>query len=72
MRDVNGYLTKKADSTADQELSEMWREIQQFHQKRLWHQVTQVLLKLVNRPELQADDELYNLYTNVIADFEIK
>jgi len=40
--------------------------------KRLWHQLTEVLLALVQRPELQDGDKLWQLYTNVIADFELK
>jgi len=73
MRDVSGYLSKKMEESAEGgELSEMWREIQGFHAKRLWHQLTQVLLNLVQRPELQQGDQLYELYTNVIADFETK
>jgi len=75
MRDVAGYLSSKVESTSEAggELNEMWKSAQTYHQKRLWHQLTQVLLKLVLRPELQeGDQELYNLYTNVIADFETK
>jgi len=74
MRDVAGYLSSQVESTSEVggELNEMWRSVQTFHQKRLWHQLTEVLLKLVLRPELQKGDELYNLYTNVIADFETK
>lgn len=74
MRDVAAYVTGQADATrtSNEELSALWRELHQYHQKRLWHQLTGVLLKLVKRPELQDGDQLWQLYTNVIADFEIK
>jgi len=74
MRDVSGYLSSKVEATSEAggELNEMWRSLQTLHQKRLWHQLTEVLLKLVLRPEVQEGDELYSLYTNVIADFETK
>merc|ERR1712018_899121 len=73
MRDVVGYLNTQIEVTADNEdLASLWRKAKDFHQRRLWHQLTQVLLSLVERPELQKNDDLWQLYTNVIADFEIK
>ena len=73
MRDVVGYLNTQIEATADNEdLASLWRKAKDFHQRRLWHQLTQVLLSLVMRPELQENDDLWQLYTNVIADFEIK
>merc|ERR1712018_659152 len=74
MRDVVGYLNTQIEVTADNEdLASLWRKAKDFHQRRLWHQLTQVLLSLVVRPELQKNDnDLWQLYTNVIADFEIK
>jgi len=73
MRDVVGYLNTQIEVTADNEdLASLWRKAKDFHQRRLWHQLTQVLLSLVERPELQKNDDLWQLYTNVVADFEIK
>merc|ERR1712018_939072 len=74
MRDVVGYLNTQIEVTADNEdLASLWRKAKDFHQRRLWHQLTQVLLSLVVRPELQKNDnDLWQLYTNDIADFEIK
>ena len=73
MRDVAGYLTNQIEATAsNEELSSLWRELKDLHQRRLWHQLTAVLQKLVKRPELQSGDQLWQLYTKVIADFEIK
>jgi len=73
MRDVVGYLNTQIEATANNEdLASLWRKVKEYHQRRLWHQLTQVLLTLVDRPELQKSDDLWQLYTNVIADFEIK
>ena len=55
-----------------QELSDLLNNLHQLYVKRLWHQLTEVLLALVQRPELQDGDKLWQLYTNVIADFELK
>lgn len=72
MRDVAAYLSEKVETAEDPEMGEIWRELKEYHQKRLWHQLTQTLLRLVQRPEMQKGDNLYSLYTNVIADFEVK
>merc|ERR1711992_381348 len=73
MRDVAGYLNTQIESSAQNgELNQLWRQAKDFHQRRLWHQLTNVLLSLVKRDELQKNDDLWQLYTNVIADFEIK
>ena len=73
MRDVAGYLTTQIEATlSNEELSGLWRQLKDLHQRRLWHQLTEVLLQLVKRPELHEGDNLWQLYTNVIADFEIK
>ena len=71
MRDVAGYLTTQIENSSG-EINELWRQSKDFHQRRLWHQLTKVLLVLVKREELQKGDDLWQLYTNVIADFEIK
>ena len=38
--------------------------------RRLWHQLTIVLMELVKRPEVT--NQLKEIYENVIADFEMK
>ena len=72
MRDVAGYLKSMVESTEDQELCDLWTKLQQNHQTRQWHQLTDTLMTLVKHPEMQKDGKLYDLYTNVIADFEMK
>ena len=44
----------------------MWN----FYSRRLWHQLTQVLLKLVQRPELRP--KLKEIYENAISEFETR
>jgi len=71
MRDVSGYLTKQIDASSEgSEVIEMWRQIEDFHTRRLWHQLTQVLLKLVQKPEVSG--QLKEIYENVICEFETK
>jgi len=71
MRDVAGYLSQQVDSCSEgTDLIEMWRKIQDLHVRRLWHQLTIVLMELVKRPEVT--NQLKEIYENVIADFEMK
>ena len=75
MRDPASYFSKQAeaaDAVQNQELAQMWQQLQDYHQRRHWHQLTNLLLELVGRPELQTGDQLHELYTNAIADFETK
>lgn len=71
MRDVAKFLEGRCDASASNEsLSELWRELRDLHARKLWHQLTSVLVKLVHRPELQGDGQLLQLYTEAIEDFE--
>lgn len=73
MRDVNGYLQAQIEEySSNQDMSDLWNDLHQYYVKRLWHQLTGVLLTLVTRHELQDGDKLWQLYTNFIADFELK
>jgi len=73
MRDVSGYLNSQVEATANNEdLCAVWRKAKDYHQRRLWHQLTGVLLTLSKQEELQKNDDLWQLYNNVIADFELK
>jgi len=66
-------LTTQIEATGNNEgLCSLWRKAKDYYQRRLWHQLTGILLDLVKREELQKGDDLWQLYTNVIADFEIK
>jgi len=75
MRDPASYFAKQAeaaDAAQKQELAQLWQQIQDYHQRRHWHQLTTLMLELVARPELQSGEQLQELYTEAIADFESK
>ena len=55
-----------------QEMSDLLNDLHQLFTKRLWHQLTSVLRAIVVRPEMQDGDKLFQFYSNVIADFELK
>ena len=55
-----------------QEMSDLLNNLHQLFVKRLWHQLTAVLQAIVVRPEMQEGDKLFQFYSNVIADFELK
>jgi len=75
MRDPASYFAKQAeaaDAAQKQELAQLWQQIQDYHQRRHWHQLTTLMLELVARPELQSGEQLQELYTEAISDFESK
>ena len=75
MRDPASFFAKQAeaaDAAQKQDLAQIWQQLQDYHQRKHWHQLTNLLLELVARPELQTGDQLHELYTNAIADFETK
>ena len=53
-------------------MSDLLNDLHQLFTKRLWHQLTSVLRAIVVRPEMQDGDKLFQFYSNVIADFELK
>jgi len=52
-------------------LTPLWREAESALEKRLWHQLAQVLLKLVRHPDLDTDTK-GKLYDNVIQEVDTK
>ena len=75
MLDAGAYFAKQAeaaDGAQNTELAQMWQMLQEHYQKRLWHQLTLLLIDLIVRPELKDGGQLHDLYTNAIADFETK
>jgi len=75
MRDPASYFSKQAeaaDAAQKQGLAQIWQQIQDYHQRRHWHQLTTLMLELVARPELQSGEQLQELYTEAISDFESK
>lgn len=73
MRDAAKYLEDEcAKCASNEELAELFGQLRDLHSRRLWHQATSVLAKLVLRPELKSGGQLQRLYSEAIQDFESK
>lgn len=70
-KDVNSYLTAKQNSSP-KELAVDWALLEEFHNKKLWHQLTLKLAAFVKKDHLQKGTELIDLYNNFIQGFENK
>ncbi|XP_013785777.1 26S proteasome non-ATPase regulatory subunit 13-like [Limulus polyphemus] len=69
--DVNAFLSAQQNSSSP-ELSQEWTVLEEYYNKRLWHQLTMKLLEFVKLPQLQNEDIMLKLYMNFIVDFENK
>ena len=73
MSDVSSYLQSLIGNAAvDEDVANLYRQLDELYSKRLWHQLTGVLEIVVHRPELQSGDQLKQFYDHVIADFDGK
>ena len=71
MLDVSGFLQSRVDESAsDEPLADLWRAARDLYAKKLWHQLTEVLDKLVAAQTEQH--RLMELYENAIKEFETK
>ena len=70
-KDVNTYLSQN-QNVADKELAAEWAQLEELHNKRLWHQLTLKLETFVKNPALQKEDNLVQLYVNFLSTFENK
>jgi len=69
MPDVNKFLTEmKSSSNAD--LASKWAKVEEYYNKKLWHQLTVQLQSIIKEPSMQ--DYLIPMYKEFIADFESK
>ncbi|CAH1380757.1 unnamed protein product [Tenebrio molitor] len=68
---VNDYLSKK-QKEGPKDLAAEWAEIEELHNKKLWHQLTLKLQKVIKKSELQKGDNLIQLYNSFIQTFENK
>ncbi|KAG7163682.1 26S proteasome non-ATPase regulatory subunit 13-like [Homarus americanus] len=68
---VETYLTEKKNSSPT-ELSKKFGELEEYYNKKLWHQLTLALHKLVKEPSMQQGTELIKLYKNLIIELENK
>lgn len=72
MKDVAGYLQSRSDeasAASDQALADLWADARDLHAKKLWHQLTGVLARLVDMPDKV---DLTALYDNVVSECETK
>nr|BAN21184.1 26S proteasome subunit [Riptortus pedestris] len=71
VKDANSYLTAK-QSSSPKELAADWALLEEYHNKKLWHQLTLKLAAFVKKDHLQKGTELIDLYNNFIQGFENK
>ena len=69
MRDVNKFLSEMK-STSSPDLSARWSKVEEFYNKKLWHQLTCQLQEIVKEPSMQ--DKLISVYQDFIVEFEAK
>ncbi|GIX92050.1 26S proteasome non-ATPase regulatory subunit 13 [Caerostris darwini] len=71
MRDVSAYLTAQ-QAQENPEKAQEWAKMEEYYNKKLWHQLTLQLSTLVKDPSMQEGKALVELYENFLADFENK
>lgn len=70
MKDVSGYLQQQQSLSSDPEEAAVWNRLEELYGKKLWHQLTLLLLEFVQDPHFAKGDGLIKLYENFINDFE--
>uniref|UniRef100_A0A8C5BHP9 PSD13 N-terminal domain-containing protein n=1 Tax=Gadus morhua TaxID=8049 RepID=A0A8C5BHP9_GADMO len=68
MKDVTGYL--KQQQSTNPEMAAEWHMLEEFYNKKLWHQLTLKLTDFVKDPCFKTGDGLIQLYDNFLSDFE--
>eukprot|EP01134_Creolimax_fragrantissima_P001593 CFRG1593T1 len=64
--DVQGYLSKR---TSDNANAAIFGEMESLHERKLWHQLTQLILDITSQPDMVAD--IVDMYDNFIQSFEL-
>ncbi|PSN34902.1 26S proteasome non-ATPase regulatory subunit 13 [Blattella germanica] len=72
VKDVSSYLSTKQSEETDKDLIAEWAQLEELHNKKLWHQLTLKLETFVKHPSLQKGNNLIQLYNNFIQVFENK
>ncbi|TDH17453.1 hypothetical protein EPR50_G00008570 [Perca flavescens] len=70
MRDVTGFLKQQQSTSSTPEMATEWHTLEDFYNKRLWHQLTLRLTDFVKDPCFKTGDGLIQLYDNFLSDFE--
>ncbi|KAB7508169.1 26S proteasome non-ATPase regulatory subunit 13 [Armadillidium nasatum] len=68
---LDTYLSNKKNSSSP-EVSKTFGELEEYYNKKLWHQLTLSVMALVKLPEMQQGTELVDLYKNLVAELENK
>ena len=55
MPDVNKFLSEMKTSSTP-ELSPKWAKVEEYYNKKLWHQLTKLLQQLIKEPSLQVSN----------------
>jgi len=67
MRDVQLYLSQVCSGGP---LAEQWSQLHQLYEKRLWHELTEELLKFIKNDHFKTNGGLIELYEQFLSDFE--
>jgi len=67
MRDVQVYLSQMCSSGV---LVDEWSQLHQLYEKRLWHELTEELLKFIKNDHFKTNGGLVELYEQFLSDFE--
>lgn len=70
-RDVKAYLNEMKANSASPEVAQQWATLEEYYNKKLWHQLTIYLETFVNS-EIFASGGLIALYENFLSEFELK
>jgi len=68
MKDINKFFTDIKAASSTPELATEWAKVEDLYSKKLWHQLTLALNKLVKEPSLAK--HLPTIYNEFITDFE--
>jgi len=69
---VKEYIANKINVVDDMELKEIYLEMKDLYDKKLWHQLTLKLAHFVKLPQFDRGKELLEIYDRFIRDFEAK
>ncbi|XP_069797340.1 26S proteasome non-ATPase regulatory subunit 13-like isoform X3 [Narcine bancroftii] len=69
MKDPVGFLRRQQEAESG-DGAERWQRMENFYNRRLWHQLTVELLEFTLIPCFPSGDNLLQLYENFISDFE--
>jgi len=66
------FFSSKESEESDKDLAGEWAQLEELHNKKLWHQLTLKLETFVKNQSLQKGNNLLQLYNNFIHVFENK